>query len=67
MLRLWMRTMSGAGLDDEALARIRENYARDVAILPLDKVAALAAAAGFDTPLRFHQAGMIHAWCARRG
>jgi tRNA (cmo5U34)-methyltransferase len=67
MLRLWMRTMSGAGLDDEALARIRENYARDVAILPLDKVAALAAAAGFDAPLRFHQAGMIHAWCARRG
>ncbi|WP_027079415.1 class I SAM-dependent methyltransferase [Luteimonas mephitis] len=66
MLRLWMQAMSGAGLDDDALARIRGNYARDVAILPLDDVAALVASAGFDAPLRFHQAGMIHGWCARR-
>lgn len=66
MLRLWMRTMSGAGLDDEALERIRAGYARDVAILPPDEVAALVADAGFHAPLRFHQAGMIHGWCARR-
>lgn len=66
MLRLWMQAMSGAGLDDDALARIRGNYARDVAILPPDAVAALVASAGFDAPLRFHQAGMIHGWCARR-
>jgi tRNA (cmo5U34)-methyltransferase len=67
MLRLWMRTMAGAGLDDAAIERMRAGYARDVAILPPDSVAALAAAAGFDAPLRFHQAGMIHGWCARRG
>ena len=24
------------------------------------------AEAGFEAPLRFHQAGMIHGWCARR-
>ena len=67
MLRLWMRTMSGAGLDAEAIERMRAAYARDVAVLPPDEVAALVAAAGFEAPLRFHQAGMIHGWCARRG
>ena len=66
MLRLWMRTMSGAGLDKESLEGVRAAYARDVAILPPDKVAALVADAGFDAPLRFQQAGMIHGWCARR-
>jgi tRNA (cmo5U34)-methyltransferase len=67
MLRLWMRTMSGAGLDDAAIEGVRAAYAKDVAILPPDRVAALVADAGFDAPLRFHQAGMIHGWCARRG
>src|SRR5690606_28448586 len=66
MLQLWMRTMSGAGLDDEAIERMRAGYARDVAILPPDRVASLVADAGFKPPLRFHPAGMIHAWCARR-
>jgi len=66
MLQLWMRTMSGAGLDAEAIERMRGNYARDVAILPPDRVAALVADAGFAQPLRFHQAGMIHGWCAQR-
>jgi len=67
MLRLWMRAMSGAGLDDAAIERMRTAYSRDVAVLPPDRVAALVAAAGFEAPLRFHQAGMIHGWCARRG
>ena len=67
MLRLWLRTMSGAGLDADAIERMRAAYAHDVAILPPDDVAALVANAGFEAPLRFHQAGMIHGWCARRG
>ena len=65
MLQLWLRTMSGAGLDDAAIERIRVAYSRDVAVLPPDLVASLVADAGFDAPLRFHQAGMIHGWCAR--
>lgn len=66
MLALWLRTMSGAGLDDAAIERMRVAYSRDVAVLPPDRVAALVADAGFDPPLRFHQAGMIHGWSARR-
>ena len=65
MLALWLRAMSGAGLDAAAIERMRAAYARDVAVLPPDAVAALIAAGGFDAPVRFHQAGMIHAWCAR--
>ena len=65
MLALWLRTMSGAGLDAAAIERMRATYARDVAVLPPDAVAALIAAGGFGAPVRFHQAGMIHAWCAR--
>ncbi len=67
MLAFWMRTMSGAGLDEAAIERMRIAYSRDVAVLPPDRVAALVADAGFDAPLRFHQAGMIHGWSARRG
>ena len=66
MLQLWLRTMSGAGLDAEAIERMRAAYARDVAILPPARVAELVAEAGFEAPLRFHQAGMIHGWCTRR-
>lgn len=66
ILRVWLQTMATAGLDDEAIERMRGNYARDVGILPPDAVAALIASAGFDAPVRFHQAGMIHAWFARR-
>ena len=66
MLRLWLQTMSGAGLDDDAIERMRTAYSRDVAVLPPDRVAILVEAAGFDAPLRFHQAGMIHGWRARR-
>lgn len=66
MLRLWMRTLSGAGLDDAAIERMRAAYARDVAILPPERVAQLVGEAGFVAPLRFHQAGMIHGWYARR-
>jgi tRNA (cmo5U34)-methyltransferase len=67
MLQLWLRTMAGAGLDAAAIERMHAAYARDVAILPPDEVAALAVAGGFDPPLRFHQAGLIHGWCARWG
>ncbi len=66
ILGLWMRTMSAAGLDDDALARVRAAYARDVGVLPPDTVAGLVAAAGFEVPVRFHQAGLIHAWFAAR-
>lgn len=66
LLETWMKLMQGAGIPAAGLEQMRAAYARDVAILPPARVAALIAAGGFDEPLRFYQAGLIHAWYARR-
>lgn len=62
----WMNMMAGAGIAPEARAKMREAWRKDVAILPPAEVASLIEAGGFDVPTRFHQAGLIHAWFARR-
>jgi tRNA (cmo5U34)-methyltransferase len=41
-------------------------YKRDVAILPGASVEALIASAGFDAPVQFYQAGLIHGWYCQR-
>lgn len=66
LLPVWFKLMAGAGLTPEALRRMREAYARDVAVLTPERVASLITAGGFDMPVRFYQAGLIHAWFARR-
>lgn len=66
ILELWQRVMSGASVSPEGLSRIKAAYAKDVAILPPSVVAAIIEAGGFDTPVQFFQAGLIHAWFARR-
>jgi tRNA (cmo5U34)-methyltransferase len=66
LLAMWLDRMSSAGVPPDALARARAAYARDVAVLPPARVAALIAAAGFDAPTLFFQAGLMHAWCATR-
>lgn len=67
LLEVWFRTMATADLSPEALQRMREAYQRDVAVLPPAEVEAIIRAGGFDTPVRFFQAGLIHGWFARRG
>ncbi len=62
----WFTLMSAAGVQPEALARMRANYARDVSILPPAEVEALIGSAGFEPPVQFFQAGLMHAWFARR-
>ena len=49
------------------LERARLAYARDVAILPAPQVAGLIESAGFETPVQFFQAGLMHGWfCSRK-
>jgi tRNA (cmo5U34)-methyltransferase len=50
----------------EAVERIRTAYSCDVALLPPDEVGEVVASGGFDTPIRFLQTGLIHAWFAKR-
>lgn len=66
LLRAWLGTMSQAGIQPEALERMRAAYAKDVAILPPGHIASIIESAGFEPPVQFFQAGLIHAWFARR-
>lgn len=66
LLKAWLDMMLAAGIPAAGLEQMREAYARDVAILPPARVASLIGSAGFDTPVLFYQAGLIHAWFSRR-
>lgn len=66
LTRAWMAMMVDAGIPPEALQRMREAWRRDVAILPPSAVAEIIAASGFEAPVQFFQAGLIHAWFCRR-
>jgi tRNA (cmo5U34)-methyltransferase len=66
LLRAWIPLMTGAEASAEAMARMRRAYVEDVALLPPDEVAALLVEGGFELPVRFFQAGLIHGWVSRR-
>jgi tRNA (cmo5U34)-methyltransferase len=66
LLDVWFRVMAGSGTPPAGIARMREAYHRDVAILPPRDVRDIITLGGFDLPVLFFQAGMIHAWYARR-
>lgn len=68
LLDVWFRVMSGSGSlpSAEAVTRMLEAYRRDVAILPPQDVRDIIMRGGFDAPVQFFQAGMIHAWFAKR-
>jgi len=66
LLPMWLDRMSSAGVPPEALARARAAYSKDVAVLPPAEIQSIIASAGFSPPAQFYQAGLLHAWCARR-
>ena len=68
LLGLWFRVMTGSGTlaSPEGIERMREAYRRDVAVLPPRDVHDIITLGGFDSPVLFFQAGMIHAWYAQR-
>jgi tRNA (cmo5U34)-methyltransferase len=57
---------SGALPSREGVERMREAYRRDVAVLPPADVRDIITLGGFESPVLFFQAGMIHAWFAKR-
>lgn len=66
LLEVWVQVMKGGGLPPEGIEKIREAYRRDVAVLPPGDVREIMIRGGFGSPVRFFQAGMIHAWYASR-
>lgn len=66
LLQAWLRMMSAAAISEGDIERMRKAYATDVAVIPAGEVEAIIAAAGFEPPVEFFQAGLIHAWMSRR-
>ena len=66
LLHGWMTMMSAAGISPEAMERMRKAYAQDVSVIHPDRIASIIESGGFEPPVRFFQAGLIHAWLSRR-
>ena len=66
LLNSWLNMMLAAGIPAAGLEQMRVAYARDVAILPPARVASTIKSGGFDEPVLFYQAGLIHAWFSKR-
>lgn len=66
LLSAWLRMMAAAEVPPEGRERMRAAYDKDVAILPPPAVAAIIASGGFESPVQFFQAGLLHAWFSRR-
>lgn len=66
LLRVWLHLMASVDIQPDVVERTRAAYAKDVAILPPPVVAAIIEAAGFDSPVQFFQAGLMHGWFSRR-
>ncbi len=65
LLEVWLRTMAAANVSPERVQQMRDAYERDVSILPPKTVEAIIASGGFESPVQFYQAGLIHAWFCR--
>lgn len=65
MLRAWLNMMTQSGITDDGLNRMRAAYAKDVAMLPSPTIGSIIESGGFDTPVQFFQAGLIHAWFSK--
>ena len=66
LMRIWLATMSLAGMDEDKQAQYKKMFGEMVAAHTPEQVEALIAANGFSHPARFYQAGMIYAWLCRK-
>lgn len=66
LLNAWVNMLFAADVSPEAVERTRAAWAKDVAILPPKTVESIIKTGGFDNPVEFYQAGLIHAWFSKR-
>lgn len=66
LLRVWQSAMAPSDASVEGLSRMKATYAKDVAVLSPASVASIISSGGFESPVQFFQAGLIHAWFAKR-
>ncbi|MGO2054838.1 hypothetical protein [Halomonas sp. AOP42-E1-30] len=58
--------LSAGEVPADMVERFRAMYGRDVAVTPPERISALIESGGFNTPVPFYQAGLVHAWYATR-
>ena len=66
LLRAWMNMMATSDISPEGVGRMRKSYANDVGVLPPSRIASIIESGGFEPPVQFFQAGLIHAWLSKR-
>ena len=66
LLRAWVKMMSAADISPEAIERMRKAYATDVGVLPPETIVEIIKSGGFELPVQFFQAGLIHGWVSRK-
>lgn len=66
LLHAWLAMMASADITPEAIERMRQVYAKDVGVLPPGRIASIIESAGFEPPVPFFQAGLIHGWVSKR-
>ena len=66
LLRVWQSAMAPSDASVEGLSRMKATYAKDVAVLSPASVVSIISSGGFEPPVQFFQAGLIHAWFAKR-
>jgi len=66
LLHVWLKLMASADISPEGLEQMRAAYEKDVAILPPATIASIIKSGGFENPVQFYQAGLIHAWFSKR-
>lgn len=66
LLRAWATMMATSDISPAVMDRMRKAYASDVGVLPPGQVASMIEAGGFEPPVQFFQAGLIHAWRSKR-
>lgn len=66
LLQTWLNMMLASDVPAAGVEQMRAAYAKDVAILPPAQIESIIREGGFDDPVGFYQAGLIHAWFSRR-
>ena len=66
LFEVWLQMQRFNGIPEEAIEKMRLVYGRNVAVSTPREIEALIASSGFDAPVLFFQAFLIHAWYARR-
>lgn len=66
LFAIWMKMLAYSDMPAQQLQSYREDFGKDIAVLPSEEIATMIAASGFEQPTQFLQTLLIHAWCSKR-